>query len=205
MTVRTIAAALALALVAPALFTASEARTARITAQRTAAAKSAESSGSTRTESTESGSTCQSTPEEAARSRFRSLRRTAHKGPSNDQLELAKMYRQGIGVKQSTEQALIWYTRAAENGHPLAQAFLAYFYLTGEGVPKNYTIGASWLRQAERRQYTDPEFLRMPPEFQSQARNLIRDMYFIEIKAQFDPEAGSATVKKGGRRKEPTP
>jgi len=45
---------------------------------------------------------------------------------------LANAYRAGAGVPQSNAQALAWYERAAERGHPSAMQTLAMAHLYGE-------------------------------------------------------------------------
>ncbi|MFX6608441.1 tetratricopeptide repeat protein, partial [Acinetobacter baumannii] len=61
---------------------------------------------------------------------------------------LAHLYKKGHGVAQSDEQALKWYTKAAEHNESDAQYNLAQMYLNGEGTPKNLQLAKKWFQQA---------------------------------------------------------
>ena len=54
------------------------------------------------------------------------------------------MYGLGLGVEQSYEAALHWYTEAARQGHDKAQVNLGYMYGTGRGVPQDYVQAYAW-------------------------------------------------------------
>jgi TPR repeat protein len=58
------------------------------------------------------------------------------------------MYRCGNGVKQSFEEAFIWLSIGANNGHPECQCNLASMYLDGDGVPESIDEGAEWVNLA---------------------------------------------------------
>ena len=47
------------------------------------------------------------------------------------------MYHAGQGVKQDTEQAIYWLTKAGEQGHPQAQYRLGQMYYAGQGVKQD--------------------------------------------------------------------
>jgi TPR repeat protein len=63
-------------------------------------------------------------------------------------------YRQGLryyhgnGVKQDYEQAVFWFTEAAEQGHAKAQSFLGFCYYAGRGVKQNYAQATIWCTAA---------------------------------------------------------
>ena len=48
------------------------------------------------------------------------------------------MYDNGEGVTQDHAEAVSWYRRAAEQGHPSAQINLGLMYNYGKGVPQDY-------------------------------------------------------------------
>jgi TPR repeat protein len=43
----------------------------------------------------------------------------------------------GNGVPRDFAQAVLWFTRAAERGHAMAQANLGIMYEFGNGIPKD--------------------------------------------------------------------
>ena len=47
--------------------------------------------------------------------------------------------------KGNYQEAIKWYTKAAENGYPDAQSELGFMYLNGEGTPVNKTESVKWL------------------------------------------------------------
>jgi Sel1 repeat len=55
------------------------------------------------------------------------------------------MYLHGKGVDQDFEQAAAWYERAAQHGHPEAQAALGSLEMLGLGVPQHRENGYFWL------------------------------------------------------------
>ena len=50
--------------------------------------------------------------------------------------------------KGNYQEAIKWYTKAAENGHRDAQSELGFMYLNGEGVPINKPVALKWLIKA---------------------------------------------------------
>ena len=69
-------------------------------------------------------------------------------GDADEQIRLAWMYEHGLGVEKNYGQALMWYRRAAEQGHSHAQNNLASMYANGRGVERNYPQAAAWSRKA---------------------------------------------------------
>jgi hypothetical protein len=51
---------------------------------------------------------------------------------------IGSLYDYGEGVSMNHEEAVKWYTLAAEQDNPYAQFNLGTKYLSGEGVPQNY-------------------------------------------------------------------
>lgn len=59
---------------------------------------------------------------------FNWYHKSAVKGYSASQYQLALMFHYGLGVRQNAELARLWFTRASKNGHPKAQSVLYRFY-----------------------------------------------------------------------------
>jgi len=62
------------------------------------------------------------------RNAFKLFHKSALKGYSLSQYQLALMFHYGEGVRQNAELARLWFTRAAKKGHPQAQSILYRFY-----------------------------------------------------------------------------
>ena len=75
----------------------------------------------------------------------------AAKGNDHAQFYLAKRLQKGEGVAKNTQQALKWYTSAAQQGVAPAQLNLAIMYLRGEGVQPNVQQARIWLEKAAMR------------------------------------------------------
>jgi len=63
-----------------------------------------------------------------AHQEFNQVHKSALKGHSRSQYNLALMFHYGTGVRQNAELARLWFTRAAKKGHPQAQTVLYRFY-----------------------------------------------------------------------------
>lgn len=59
---------------------------------------------------------------------FKWYHKAAVKGYSASQYQLALMFHYGAGVRQNTELARLWFTRASKKGHPKARSVLYRFY-----------------------------------------------------------------------------
>lgn len=59
----------------------------------------------------------------------------AEAGEAKAQFSLALLYDKGEGVLQDFRQAVVWYTKAAEQDNEAAQFFLGEKYFMGEGIP----------------------------------------------------------------------
>ena len=62
-------------------------------------------------------------------------------------------FRRGLGfaregAAQDYAQALVWYQRAAEQSHSLAQFNLAQMYAEGQGVPRNEAQSRLWMQRS---------------------------------------------------------
>jgi len=54
------------------------------------------------------------------------------------------MYESGRGVEQKYDEAVAWFRKAAEKGHPMAQANLGVMYELGHGVPQDLVKAHMW-------------------------------------------------------------
>ncbi len=75
--------------------------------------------------------------------------KAAELGHAQAAFQLYYLYKEGRGVKKDPAQALRWLTRAAELGHPGAQAFLGDVYAGGGlGVQRDRRKALHWYRKA---------------------------------------------------------
>jgi TPR repeat protein len=58
------------------------------------------------------------------------------------------MYYKGWGTPQDYAQALIWFSKAAQQGSATAQSNLGYIYLQGLGVAPDRVQARTWLMKA---------------------------------------------------------
>jgi hypothetical protein len=72
----------------------------------------------------------------------------AEQGDAEAQFSLAVRYEMGQGVERNMDQAVEWYTKAANGGHAQAQFRLAQLYEKGEGVEKNSVESDAWYAAA---------------------------------------------------------
>ena len=63
------------------------------------------------------------------------------------QFYLAKIYSHGVFGEADADKAFLWYRRAAENGHPEAQARVAENYISGMGTEKDVDRGVAELER----------------------------------------------------------
>jgi TPR repeat protein len=62
---------------------------------------------------------------------------SAEKGNAHSQLQLGKMFFQGVGVERDYQAALEWHQKSAEQGNGEAQAYLGLMYEKGLGVDRD--------------------------------------------------------------------
>ena len=72
----------------------------------------------------------------------------ANSGDAGAQYELGNNYLNGTGVEQNYDEALAWYTKAAELGNTDAQYDLGEMYHNGTGTDKDDSKAAKYYRQA---------------------------------------------------------
>ncbi len=88
----------------------------------------------------------QSEENEAAVSLYR---QSAEQGHAAGESGLAEMYAKGEGVEKDAEIALVWFTKAAENGHLPALRILISAYENGElGLSPDEAQTGRWLLRA---------------------------------------------------------
>ena len=66
---------------------------------------------------------------------------------------VAWMYYNGKGVVQDSNQAFVWYMKAAEQGDVVSQNNLAMFYREGEVVAQDYQKALKWFQIASEKEY----------------------------------------------------
>jgi TPR repeat protein len=72
----------------------------------------------------------------------------ANAGDPAAQIEAGDQYAKGSGVTRNAKEAVVWYTKAAEQGIAEAQMRLGALYLGGRGLPKDGLEAAKWFRLA---------------------------------------------------------
>ncbi len=75
-------------------------------------------------------------------------RKNAEAGNWRAQFELGLMYDIGKDLPQNFEEAMKWYTLAANNGSAGAMHNIGILYLNGSGVQKSYETAYKWLMRA---------------------------------------------------------
>ncbi|QWE09837.1 caspase family protein [Polynucleobacter sp. es-EL-1] len=73
----------------------------------------------------------------------------AKKGNLKAQSYLARIYVNGLGIKQNYDEALFWATKAAVKNDPISQGIMGYLYLNGYGgLVKDNVKAMSYYRKA---------------------------------------------------------
>ena len=83
------------------------------------------------------------------------IRAHALHGNRNAQTKLGTLYAFGEGIPRDRAEAVRWFRRAADQGHPLAQFYLGVAYAGGEGVTRDETEALARFQLAERSGYAD--------------------------------------------------
>jgi TPR repeat protein len=79
----------------------------------------------------------------------------AERGKAEDQYELARMHREGVGTVKDPFESAVWCRRAAEQGYVDAMRTLAICLENGDGVTEDFDEMAKWYRKAADKD--DPE------------------------------------------------
>jgi uncharacterized protein len=75
---------------------------------------------------------------------FRDVLQAGERGDVDVQTTLGTMYHDGLGVGVDWRLALLWYGRAAFQGHKAGQFFFAGMHANGRGVPRDYAAAYYW-------------------------------------------------------------
>ncbi len=74
--------------------------------------------------------------------------REAQSGSPQAMAKLANAYETGEGAPQDFQQAIEWFSKAADAGDSFAMYRLGRIYAAGSGVPKDYREAARWYEKA---------------------------------------------------------
>ena len=70
---------------------------------------------------------------------------------------MAVFFQTGTGVPQSFSDAVVWYEKAAEQGHLKAQHNLGALYGNGQGIKQDFVTAYKWLLLSYRGGYKDSQ------------------------------------------------
>jgi TPR repeat protein len=83
----------------------------------------------------------------------------AEDGDKNAQYELAQNYANGTDIiEQDYDEAIKWYTQAAEQGHILSQFNLGVIYNSGEEVERDPFAAVKWWSKAAEKGYAPAQY-----------------------------------------------
>lgn len=86
------------------------------------------------------------------------LRLNAQAGDPNSQFILAQKYCRGQSVSRDFNEAVKWYSKAAQQGFAKAQYELGVLYEGGIGVPQNFKHAFEWYSKAAQQGYTKAQY-----------------------------------------------
>jgi len=89
---------------------------------------------------------------------FYVVRQLAAAGEAQAQFALANHYFYGVGVPQDCRQALLWYSKSANQGFAPAENLLGYMYQHKFGVPRDYKRALAYYRSAAKQGYALGEY-----------------------------------------------
>ena len=81
------------------------------------------------------------------------LEAAAASGHPKAMLDLATLYRQGVGVAYNPNRAMLLLHKAAQAGSKDGMYALGFAYTVGEGVDKDVSQGIVWLKEAAKRRH----------------------------------------------------
>ena len=82
----------------------------------------------------------------------------SYEGSSDAQFNLGVLYIEGKGVAQNRNEALFWFTRAAEAGHVEAQYNLGHLYFEDKENSESVAIAVAWWRKAAEQGFTIAQY-----------------------------------------------
>ncbi len=74
------------------------------------------------------------------------------------QVNLANLYRQGLGVQVDEEKALAFYRQAADQGYSMAYVPMGIMYMEAQGIPRDYKQGVMWLEKGRAQGVIDASY-----------------------------------------------
>ena len=74
----------------------------------------------------------------------KALIQKTEKGDATSQLQLGRLYAEGLGVAKDAVEAVKWYRKAADQGYAPAQVNLGWMYFNGRGVAKDEVEAYKW-------------------------------------------------------------
>ncbi|KAL6078075.1 Sel1 repeat-containing protein [Balamuthia mandrillaris] len=90
---------------------------------------------------------------------FAQLVELAERGEAQAQYLLARCYAKGLGgAEESEKEALLWYTTAAQQEHPMAQYKLGRCLFLGRGVEKNRSEALQWYLKASHHRHCKAQY-----------------------------------------------
>lgn len=90
--------------------------------------------------------------------RFKTTLAKATSGTAKDQYTLGEMYLNGRGTRQEPAEALVWYLRAAKQGHIKAAHKAGHLYLLGQGTARSLPDALNWLHRAAEADYAPAQY-----------------------------------------------
>ena len=82
----------------------------------------------------------------------------ANRGDVDAQYNYGECYFNGFGLERDYEQAVHWFTKAAEQEHIIAQFRLGWCYFDGYGVEQNIEQGFFWTIKSAEQGYVEAQF-----------------------------------------------
>lgn len=89
---------------------------------------------------------------------FVTLSITFWRSPYSLTVLIASAYEDGLVVGKNPGKAMVWYSRAAENGDPVAQYKLGLIHFYGRGVDIDRAKGLQWVTESAERGNADAEY-----------------------------------------------
>lgn len=93
-----------------------------------------------------------------ASSAIAEIRQLAEAGVPEAIFLMGSAYDEGLGVTADPREAAVWFRRAADRGHILAQHSLGNAYADGRGLAQEDATAIYWWRKAADRGDTVPQF-----------------------------------------------
>src|SRR3982074_2939954 len=86
------------------------------------------------------------------------LLQRANAGDPAAQVKMGNLYALGQGVPRSSQEAVKWFRKAAQQGDPGGEYRLGGMYDVGFGVPPDPATAAKWYQQAAKQGFLDAEY-----------------------------------------------